>query len=432
MCTPHVHIGESGAPWVIRTVCTVDDKLYRAFIGPGRHRRERTGAPLIGFPDGRPLEDSGAEERIRGAVAEIESLLARADPVAGVGDARGARRSLEELPMSVLLGVLDVLDERGLLGTVLPSLEPSALPGDRTRLGKALYLRLVAGLGDRQTTGDVIRAAAAVLDTLSSADRAGAYDYIMRKRRVPGDLERLVDGFRALEGARVKWREPVVVAGPSSGSDLPEPVGPGPWDKPADEPAELYIGKQAHDAIAKYYAATHFGERVYTNNSPISTLLDELKELGRSVRPARLSETEKSLRPDILNLSKLYIYEIKPTSQEGLADARAALYIGVLRTAGVIVSLGPAGAPGTSGQVPAPGGVFLFSSDRPGVIIYQYRRARLVPVPVPEDQKVESKGKSWTWELEPLSRERKRLLVVTILVTTAALVMALITAPVSA
>jgi hypothetical protein len=50
--------------------------------------------------------------------------------------------------------------------------------------------------------------------------------------------------------------------------------------------------------------------------------------------------------------------------------------------AGVPMALGPTGSPGTIGVLPAPGGVYLYESPQPGVIVYQLRRMQVVPVPV--------------------------------------------------
>lgn len=135
------------------------------------------------------------------------------------------------------------------------------------------------------------------------------------------------------------------------------------------------------------------------------------------------------MQPDIINISRMYIYEIKPSGRVVEAGSRVALYLGILQKAGVSISLGPPGAPGTTGYIPAPGGVFIFSSPAPGIITYDYRRGAMVPVEIPQGQ--ESESKSWTWELQPIRKEQERMFVVTIVVTMVAVVMAVATAPFS-
>ena len=255
--------------------------------------------------------------------------------------------------MAALLVALDSMSERGMTDRFLPPADLAELARGRTRLSRALYLQELAALGEDWASDEGIARTASVLDPMSHADRRSAYRYLMARRQVPRDVEDLIEGFLALEDAAVEWREPVVAAGVSVGGELPPPVEPGPWNKPPGEPAELYIGQQAHEVIAKYYADAHRGETVQMNHTPISTLLTELQALGHAPSAARLSAAERDLRPDILNLSRLYIYEIKPTSLAASAAPRAAMYIGVLRKAGVIVSLGPSAHAGTSGRLPA-------------------------------------------------------------------------------
>ena len=91
------------------------------------------------------------------------------------------------------------------------------------------------------------------------------------------------------------------------------------------------------------------------------------------------------------------------------------------------MSLGPSNDPGTAGQLPAPGGVFIFRCIQPGVIEYQYREGRLVPVPIPVtgDARQKAPERSWNWELQPLTPAQQSVLA-TAAVGTALLILAMI------
>jgi hypothetical protein len=109
---------------------------------------------------------------------------------------------------------------------------------------------------------------------------------------------------------------------------------------------------------------------------------------------------------------------------------QAAEYVQIFARAGITMSLGPTGEPGTSGGVPAPDGVFLFWSPAPGVIIYRYRKARLVPVPVPLPQPEPQDERRWRWELQPLSPAQQQAVVTTTVGGAMLLIMMILLAPV--
>jgi hypothetical protein len=161
-------------------------------------------------------------------------------------------------------------------------------------------------------------------------------------------------------------------------------VGPGPWNPPGNQPVPYYIGDQAHRQIADFYRNANFGDQIFTNTTPITTILDRLKK-GDS-KP-ELSAEQLLMRPDILNSTKEHLYEIKPEGSQALALTEATLYVTALNQAGVSVTYGPSGVPGTEGAIEAPGGYFLFWSPVPGVILYRYRRGSSedpAPVTVPQ------------------------------------------------
>lgn len=439
VCTPY--IDAAGAVSIVKTVCEVDDELYRALLRPRqRQPRQRRAGPVFGFPTDH-VEPDEVQDQAEIAAENVDELMSRPDPIAGIGDARAARELLERLPTSVLLATLDILHQRGTLALIAPDWQHQKFPYFGSRLGTALYIFGVSRVrGD--PSRDAVATAARAIDELPYEGQYDVLTYLMARRSLPRDVEILVEGFLAFEGAAVQWREPVPLAGTTIGSEAPEPVEPGAWDKPAGQPAKLYIGNAAHGAIARYYEQAHRaqGETVLINHTPLSTILTELANMGHDPKPHALTAAERALRPDIFNLTRLYIYEIKPANAAAEASARASMYIGVMGSAGVSVSLGPSGDIGTSGTLPAPGGVFIFSSPSPGIITYQYRRGRLVPVPVTAEQenpnespaKSKSKKKRWAWELEPAPEAQRRRILVMVVVTMGAIILAILTAPASA
>jgi len=186
----------------------------------------------------------------------------------------------------------------------------------------------------------------------------------------------------------------------------PTPVEPGAWAPPGDQPIPFYIGNEAHTKIAQHYAAAHGGERVASNVFPIASILRTLTSLGHTLNAGALSETELGLMPDITNLTRLHLYEIKPLAAQALGAAKATLCVGLFGRAGVAMQLGPTTEPGVEGGLPAPGGVYMFWSPQPGVIVYQYRKGRLVPVPVPEPEPVTVRR--WRFELQPMTQQQQQ------------------------
>lgn len=354
-------------------------------------------------------EEAAIEAAEKAAYAdEVETLLSRPDPVAGIGTPQDALRVLAGLSMSKLLGTLDVLEQRGRLSEIVPFVDG----GDADAAGRiriALLTRELASMGPAAAQGALLSTVAAAVERMPADEQYGVYRYLISRRQPSLDLERLLEGALAAQSALVRQREPVEgAAGPAgavAGTAMPTPIEPLPWTPPGNQPAPLYRGNAAHDAIARYYEDKHVGERVFRNSMPISTILAALAEQGHQVDRSRLTKQEGDRRPDILNVTRLCLYEIKPEGAASSGESQAMMYISILNKAGVAVSLGPAEDPGTSGQLPAPGGVFIFRSIRPGVIEYRYREGKLVPVPVPVTRGARQNAgeRSWNWELQPLT-----------------------------
>jgi hypothetical protein len=289
------------------------------------------------------------------------------------------------------------------------------------RIRTALLARELSSMDPAVAQGAPMTTLAAAVERMPADEQYGVYRYLIARRQPSLELEMLLEGALAMQSALVTRREPVPGATPGAGptgamagTAMPAPIEPLPWTPPGNQPAPLYRGNAAHKAITRYYEDRHKGDLVRSNFTPISTILDDLTKAGHQMDRSRLTEQELDRRPDILNVTRLCLYEIKPEGAAGAGQSQAMLYISILNKAGVAVSLGPSADPGTSGQLPAPGGVFIFRSVRPGVIEYQYRQGTLVPVPVPSpvtgDARQKTSERSWIWELQPLTPVQQNVL----------------------
>lgn len=340
------------------------------------------------------------------AADAIEEVLSRPDPIAGIGDPGQAWAMLAALPTEELLHTLDELKARGLLSILEPTLD--ALRHDQTRMRAALHTVSMAELGPAEATADKLGPWAASIEQLPLNQQHGIYRYLIAKRQLTGSLTDLLEGVIAMENAQAPMAA-MGTMGTMGTAELPAPIEPGPYQPPGRQPKPLYIGNDAHKVIAQHYQDAHPGDTIETNHVPIRSILSLLGKYGHRPSPENLTASEGRRKPDILNLNRLHLYEIKPASMEQEARASAALYVGIFHKAGITISLGPAMEPGTFGEIPAPGGVFVFSSPEPGVISYQYREGRLVPVPVAQDQRQERPARAWRWELQPLTPEQQAL-----------------------
>jgi hypothetical protein len=141
-----------------------------------------------------------------------------------------------------------------------------------------------------------------------------------------------------------------------------------------------------------------------------------------------LNKKQLDEKPDIANLTKHHLYEIKPVRQLSLAIEEAQEYAALFNRAGVWMSPGPTTEPGTQGAWPAPGGVFIFMSPAPGAIVYRYRRGSLVPVPIPQPATEPSEAR-WRYELKPW---QKQVIVETAVGGTVLIILMILFAPLGA
>jgi hypothetical protein len=348
---------------------------------------------------------------------------------------------LGELGMTDLLTAIGGAADRG----YLPQLDARArtyagAPYLRARLLAAVHVIELASAAPVGVSNPRLHQAGLELDRLSQSDQLQVIEFLLARRGVSIAPTILMEGVLAMREQQAAGPDQATVAATNGGASghgaagpataggagvtaPPTPIEPGPWTPPGDQPIPFYIGNEAHKGIATEYVAAHVGDRVMTNFSPISSILAALRTIGQNPNPDALTETDRGLMPDITNLTRLHVYEIKPLAAQALGAAKATLCVGLFGRAGVAMQLGPTSEPGTQGGLPAPGGVYMFWSPEPGVIVYQYRRGRLVPVPVPEPEPATERR--WRFELQPMTPQQRQA-VATFTVGTALLLAAMI------
>lgn len=299
--------------------------------------------------------------------------------------------------MAALLSALDAIAQAG----ALDGLWAYALQYEwnHGRLTAALHLVRTIGRGDR-SLGAIARLNGAMAG-LSDAEQRALVAYVARRVGTSIDTEALL----ALADSPEDAAEAAVVA------SAPGPVAKGPWQKPGKQPDNLYVGNAAHRAIALHYEASHRGEAVFLNHSPISTILRRLARMG--VGPASNLSTkakgEHALRPDITNATLLELFEIKPAGALAQGQAEMSHYLSIFHGAGVPMKPGNPASPGTQGILPAPEGHFRFYAPVPGVIVYRYEPGAFVPVPQAEPQEQErplaqeSRAPAWWRHMEEVT-----------------------------
>ncbi|MEM0995963.1 MAG: hypothetical protein AAGN35_02740 [Bacteroidota bacterium] len=163
-------------------------------------------------------------------------------------------------------------------------------------------------------------------------------------------------------------------------AQLIEQMDPPKWAAGKQHP-NFYIGNEAHRAIAEYYRSIHSGSEVFTNSTPIVSILEEYKKLGIVPRYDNLDSTELLARPDITNINLHNLFEIKPWKSAAKASTEVIDYHRIFLKAGIPMQLGPMYDPGAKGAIPMPDGYAVFYSPEPGVILYKYKKKGRTKVP---------------------------------------------------
>ena len=363
-------------------------------------------------------KDKQAEQGSR--VDRLIHLLTTTPGITGPESWDEAYAFLAGLSMPDLLATMSGAADRGYLPQLIARSNSAGAYG-QARLLSALHAVELSRATPSSVTNERLNQAGIELDQIPQDQQMQVLEYLIGRNGLSVGATTLLEGVIAMRDQHAAKSSATAGAapsgvpaqaaagapGPAAGtSTAPPPVNPGPWAPPGNQPIPFYIGNQAHIQIAGNYKAAHGGDTVLANFFSISHLLTDLKNLGHPTKGGALNETELGLMPDITNLTRLHLYEIKPVAAQGIGAAKATACVGLFARAGVAMTLGPAGEPGTEGGIPAPDGVYLFWSPEPGVIVYQYRKGRLVPVPVPEPEPVVVRR--WRFELQPMTPQQQQ------------------------
>lgn len=308
-----------------------------------------------------------------GAAARVLEALNRPDPIAGVGNPREALTILRGLSGEELVAAVIEVDDHFLLDMLLEAIGMS----DQSEVGAVIYaVRFTSPHGTPDDRYGIQSARGLAQLPVDEQDRVLAR--VLARRGTDVSIAQVREGMQALEESEsvltAEGYEEVDELSTSPGT-LMAGVAMGPWN-PGRMPVPFYIGNSAHIAIAAEYAGLHRADAAFYNFSPISAILAAAAALGLTINPLALRAAQLGLKPDIANITRRHLYEIKPAGSQSLAAAEARLYMLAFAAAGLPMALGPTSEPGTSGTVPAPGGWYVFTSPEIGVITYRYRQPR--------------------------------------------------------
>ncbi len=345
-------------------------------------------------PDGgAPPGDGGApaQKHVSAVTQPIIDLLEKVDPVAGVGDVDAAMRALAALsPDDVITAVAELATGPAYLER-LRGATASAPANDRARIAAAID---IGRLFSPSATPTTLAEAATALAAIPPAEREELLAALSKRAGSTIPIPELLEGAEAIRESEAASDLAGPVGGdegeddptiypddvPESGAAAAAAIKPGPWNPPGRQPIPFYIGTQAHIGITAVYAAAHPGHVAFYNFSTMKVIIDAAIRMGLKPNAALLKAKDLGLMPDIANLSAMprHLYEIKPATAEALAVAKATMYAALFAAAGLPMTLGPVTERGTMGTIPAPGGVYTFSSPKPGAITYRYRQPRRV------------------------------------------------------
>jgi hypothetical protein len=306
--------------------------------------------------------------------ARVIDALNRPDPVAGVGDINEALALLGALSLQELVDTLLEIDDAYLLDVLVGAVGSN----DQSEVGAAIYaVRFTSPHGSHETSYGV--QAAKGLAQLPEDKQEVILAEVLARRGAGATIGEIREGMEAILESEAQldaagYEEVDEEVSPPT-APLMAGVVPGPWN-PGKMPVPYYLGNAAHVGIAAEYATFHRADAAFYNYSPIASILDAARALGFTVNPLLLKAAKLGLKPDITNLTRRHLYEIKPAKLQSVAAAEARMYMAAFIAAGLPITLGPVGEQGTTGTIPAPGGWYIFSAPQAGVVTYRYRQPK--------------------------------------------------------
>ena len=290
---------------------------YYGITPPPAVQAKKTRAPdaAVQKKDGAPAPAPG------GHVDTFIGLLNTPDPIAGVGDFYGAFRFLNGLGMAEMLATLQGAADRGYLPLLLEH-EAAAAHYDAPRLLAALHTVALGRTPPSSVSTSQLGEVGARIDMLTRGEQLAVYGHILLRRGVHVAVTTLMEGVLALResdaaGAVGGLGGPGPMPAGAGRTTAPRGVEPGPWAPPGKQPSSFYLGNEAHRAIAEAYRVAHEGDETRFNNRAISSLLAILHGMKHQTEPGNLTPSELGLEPDITNLTRLHLYEIKPLADQG-------------------------------------------------------------------------------------------------------------------
>jgi hypothetical protein len=143
------------------------------------------------------------------------------------------------------------------------------------------------------------------------------------------------------------------------------------------QPPQLEKGNLAHALIGDTYCPLN--QPSVSDLSVIDILgfaKGQVPGLAKAIKAAHADLfTNLDMRPDITDLGKQQIFEIKPVGSTALAVSEALLYIELfdsLDIPGLSFTLGQPDNRGTGGIIPGPNGALVWGSPLPGAIVYYF------------------------------------------------------------
>jgi hypothetical protein len=170
---------------------------------------------------------------------------------------------------------------------------------------------------------------------------------------------------------------------PESGGEASGPAVQGynvPGRNPDSRmPWELFLGGASHRMIAYMYGVNHPTSRAYYNNKSIQFILENVK-LGDT---SLLLPNERKVCPDITDITRLMLFEIKPWHEQGLREGReeARAYLAALNRT-ILIGKRFTGGTGFHGEILVrfARGQYIWrlewQTQEPGVVLYRWTRSQ--------------------------------------------------------